>query len=220
MRLQTTIGGKKYQSRECEPWEIRSWAGGVEIDFKEIVATIDRQQVLRGEWKDVATHARFFTVKDGLVEEFRKYSVLDGWAKVNRIMGKGAEGCYDSRALRMHTALCVFFPTRELAEEYLLIAKGEWLPKTGDVVYGWFRDSNTEDIFYSGRVAGMDYCGSLTSYFPSRKQMDAYAKRDAKVKEMSEQAARICAIGKECKEIVAKAATSGIKVTFDVDISN
>lgn len=105
-----------------------------------------------------------------------------------------------------------FFPTLELAEEFLLIAKGEWLPKKGDFCVG------LRSTIESWSDLG-NYRTNREPVFPSVKQRDTFIeweKRDAKVKEMAKQAEEICRISNELEKIDALAKVLGLSVTYKV----
>lgn len=66
-----------------------------------------------------------------------------------------------------------YFPTLALAEEYILIAKGEWLPKKGDMI--WDLDKKT--LFAFNRPYEIEVDEILTDhllFFPSESQRSTY----------------------------------------------
>ncbi len=142
---QVIIGGQTLELPESEVTALQEKYGKPKYD---------RMQVLRGEWRPGANE-KYYTVPND-----------DGawyWCAKPDITNKDhlAKGYK-------------FFPTRELAEEYLLIEKGEWLPKKGDITYSIMPDGQLAEPFNG------EYFAKHWKHFPSAQQRQAYIDKQKK----------------------------------------
>lgn len=132
----------------------------VTLDMYQVLS-YDRMQCLRGEWnpKEEPTYTQYCYIRsDGTISGLYQKMI-------------GPQGPYDG----------IYFPTLEIAEEYLLIAKGEWIPKLGDSFCG----CNKTDLSH-GWIEGdvlvtqgqLIFSAESSFCFPSLKQMQSFiAKR-------------------------------------------
>jgi hypothetical protein len=145
------------------------------------VPVIDRMQCLRGEY-DIELHP----IGKG-------YYWVDGTTIHENMKSKGS----------VHTDN-PYFPNKELAEEYLLIAEGKWLPKKNDeycacdsidCTHGW---TDKLALHISSETYTEKYRVN-NSYFPSFKQMESYIAKNKPVRPLVGKEVKLTVDGTEYK---------------------
>lgn len=130
----------------------------------------DRMQVLRGEWIP-PVGISFYTIRPHHIGNIGYNNLKDGTTWVENSYYCLADA--HARGIR-------FFPTRELAEEYLLIAEGKWLPKKGDT-YCAINRKRADDLCDNCVSRGHDVSAlEHYIYFPSEAQRDEYIAKHKK----------------------------------------
>ena len=141
---------RKFDIPESACKELFKYIGHYEVKPEP---TWDRMEVLRGEWIPKMRQA-YYVVN------------VPEWS------GRSFERVDNRHGNTPYTdGTCQFFPTRELAEEYLLIGEGEWYPGVRDECWCVLKT----DIQLTAKVT--HHLGSYLpewAYFPSEAQRSAY----------------------------------------------
>jgi hypothetical protein len=119
--------------------------------------TWDRMTVLRGEWKPRLGEVYHYIPSD---------------------MSEISDKCTNNARCPDWAEGFIFTPTRELAEEYLLIAKGEWIPVQDSDTWCACSRGTLSHSWHEGialnRKTDIALMGDFFHYFPSVKQLEEY----------------------------------------------
>lgn len=141
-----------------------------------------RMEVLRGEWvPPISLRCFHISPINGMVSEY-------------------GNSLYDL-TLEHHEQGRKFFPTRELAEEYLLIGEGKWLPKVGDELFE-LNCCVKPPVLYGGQTlnhALMSAKYPNRYFFPSAKQRDEYIAKNKPVRPLVGKEVKLTVDGTEYK---------------------